>query len=95
MPRSPSTSRLQPSWLALGPHCIYRISWLLERGAGTAPLFPEYRRLFVADGLPKTACQFTTTREVRHYLDTVREKVLRYLETSDPDQQERLCAHSA
>ena len=65
--------------------------WLLERGAGIPPLFPEFRRLFVADGLPKTErVNLPTLPEVRYYLDTVREKVLRYLETSDLERQERL-----
>lgn len=65
--------------------------WLLERGAGVAPLFPEYRRLFVADGLPKTErVNLPTLGEIRHYLDTVRERVLCYLETADLDRQERL-----
>jgi ergothioneine biosynthesis protein EgtB len=66
--------------------------WLLERGAGIAPLFSlEHRRLFVADGLPKTErVNLPTVGEVRHYLDTIREKVLRYLETTDLDRQERL-----
>ena len=65
--------------------------WLLERGAGMSPLFPEFRRLFVADGLPKTErVNLPTLGKVRHYLDTVREKVLTYLETADLDRQERL-----
>lgn len=65
--------------------------WLLERGAGMPPLFPEYRRLFVADGLPKTErVNLPPLTEIRYYLDTVREKVLLYLETADLDQQERI-----
>jgi len=35
-------------------HIAYTESlWLLERGAGM-PFIPQYRQLFVADGLPKT-----------------------------------------
>ncbi len=65
--------------------------WLLERGAGLAPMFPEYRRLFVADGLPKSErVKLPNFEVVCHYLNTVRQEVLSVLETVDLDQQERL-----
>ena len=65
--------------------------WLLERGAGMPPLWAEHRQLFAADGLPKTKrVNLPTLTEVCNYLDTVREKVLTYLETTDLDGQERL-----
>jgi len=74
----------------VGWHYIAYIEslWLLERGAGTAPLF-KYRRLFVADGLPKTE-RVNLPLEKSATTWTRLEKVLRYLETSDLDQQERL-----
>lgn len=73
-------------------HIAYTESlWILERTAGIQPLGKEYRRLFTADGLPKTErVNLPTLSEVRCYLDAVREKVLNYLETADLDEQERL-----
>lgn len=73
-------------------HIAYAESlWLLERTAGLGGLFPEYRRLFAADGLPKSQrVQLPPQEIIRHYLDTVREKVLCYLETADLERQERL-----
>jgi iron(II)-dependent oxidoreductase len=73
-------------------HIAYTESlWLLERSAGFSPLFPEYRRLFAADTLPKKQRVYLPTlTEVCHYLDTVREQVFHYLETVDLDQEERL-----
>ena len=81
-----------PSGWHLGHIAYIESLWLLEKEAGIAPLFPEFRRLFVADGLPKTErVNLPPLGEVRYYLDTVREKVLGYLETSDLDkEQERL-----
>ena len=65
--------------------------WLLERTARRQPLFPEYRRLFAADGLPKTQrVNLPTLAEVRRYLDTVRTQVFNYLETAEIEKQERL-----
>lgn len=73
-------------------HIAYTESlWLLERSAGFAPLFPQYRRLFAADTLPKKErVNLPTLPEICQYLDTVREKVFDYLETTDLDQEERL-----
>ncbi|QMS92419.1 ergothioneine biosynthesis protein EgtB [Nostoc edaphicum CCNP1411] len=65
--------------------------WLLERSAGSPCLFPQYRKLFAADGLPKSErVHLPNLEEIRYYLDTVREKVLEYLEVADIEQQERL-----
>lgn len=65
--------------------------WLLERSAGLPPMFPEYRRLFVADGLPKSErVNLPTLEVICQYLDLVREQVLQVLETADLDEQERL-----
>jgi len=52
-------------------------------------LIPQYRQLFVADGLPKTARSVTAAGRNFYYLETVREKVLNYLETVDLDREER------
>ncbi len=65
--------------------------WLLERSAGLEPLFPEYRRLFAADGLPKTErVKLPTLEAIRDYLDIVRNQVLSHLETAHLEEQERL-----
>jgi gamma-glutamyl hercynylcysteine S-oxide synthase len=73
-------------------HIAYTESlWLLERSAGLPCLFPEYRKLFAADGLPKKErVKLPNLEEIRYYLDTVREKVLHYLELADVEQQEPL-----
>lgn len=73
-------------------HIAYTESlWLLERSAGLPPMFPEYRRLFVADGLPKSErVNIPTFEVICQYLDAVRKQVLSVLETVDLDQQERL-----
>jgi ergothioneine biosynthesis protein EgtB len=73
-------------------HIAYTESlWLRERSAGLAPLFPEHRRLFMADGLPKCdRVKLPGKAAIRHYLDIIRQEVLQVLETTDLDQQERL-----
>ncbi len=73
-------------------HIAYTESfWLLERSAGHVCLFPQYRKLFAADGLPKTErVKLPTIAETRFYLDTVREKVFSYLKVANLEQQERL-----
>lgn len=80
-----------PAGWHLGHIAFTESLWLLERGAGIPPMFPQYRQLFVADGLPKTQrVNLPPLAEILHYLDTVRAKVLDYLQTVDLDQQERL-----
>lgn len=65
--------------------------WLLERSAQYPPLFPEYRQLYAADGLPKTErVKLPTLPQTREQLETVREKVLNYLEIAPIHEQERL-----
>ncbi|MBR8836961.1 MAG: ergothioneine biosynthesis protein EgtB [Stigonema ocellatum SAG 48.90 = DSM 106950] len=71
-------------------HIAYTESfWILERCAGLECLFPQYRKLFAADGLPKTErVKLPNLEEILDYLDTVRKKVLGFLEVAD--QQELL-----
>ncbi|MBW4691442.1 MAG: ergothioneine biosynthesis protein EgtB [Lyngbya sp. HA4199-MV5] len=65
--------------------------WLLEHLAGLPPQFPEYRRLFAADTLPKAERVYLPDlAEVQTYLHTVRTAVFDYLETAPIEQQERL-----
>lgn len=73
-------------------HIAYTESlWLLERCAANPPMFPQYRKLFAANGLPKSErVNLPSFDEVRHYLDNIRSRVLEYLEITDLEQQERL-----
>ncbi|MDZ8051000.1 MAG: ergothioneine biosynthesis protein EgtB [Aulosira sp. ZfuVER01] len=73
-------------------HIAYTESlWLLERSAGLPCLFPQYRQLFAADGLPKAKrVELPDLEEIRYYLDTVRVKVLDSLKVADVEQNERL-----
>jgi ergothioneine biosynthesis protein EgtB len=65
--------------------------WVLENMAGLPCLFPQYRKLFAADGLPKSQrVKLPEIAEIIYYLKTVRTKVLEYLEVADISQQERL-----
>lgn len=65
--------------------------WLLERSWGRSPLVPAYRRLFVADGLPKAQRQnLPTFVQICDYLQAIRAQVLLYLEEAPLDQQEWL-----
>lgn len=65
--------------------------WLLQRCAGSKPVFPEYHQLFAADILPKKQRVFLPQLpEVKLYLDAVRKKVLDYLEVAPIEEQERL-----
>jgi iron(II)-dependent oxidoreductase len=65
--------------------------WILERCAGMRKLFPEYHRLFAADGLPKCDREnLPSLADIRHYLDTVRTQVFAYLEIAPLEQQEPL-----
>lgn len=75
----------------LGHIALTESLWILERCAGNPPLFPQYRRLFAADGLPKgERISLPPLSEVCCYLETVREQVFKYLEVAPLDQQERL-----
>ncbi|NJN11753.1 MAG: ergothioneine biosynthesis protein EgtB [Richelia sp. RM1_1_1] len=73
-------------------HIAYTESlWILERSAGLPCLFPQYRQLYAADGLPKNQrVKLPTFATTRDYLDTIREKVLYCMERTDLKQQERL-----
>ncbi len=73
-------------------HIAYTESlWLLEHSAGLTPLFPQHRKLFAANGLPKSKrVNLPDIEEVRYYLDTIRSRVLEYLEIADLEREERL-----
>ncbi|MCS6814742.1 MAG: SUMF1/EgtB/PvdO family nonheme iron enzyme [Cyanobacteria bacterium] len=73
-------------------HIAYTESlWILEHLAGLPPQFPQYRRLFAADGLPKQERVYLPSwSELQSYLDTVRQQVLDYLAIAPVDEQLRL-----
>lgn len=73
-------------------HIAYTESlWLLERGAQQACMFPQYRKLYAADGLPKSErVKLPSIEETRNYLNAVREKVIDYVKVVDIEPQERL-----
>jgi len=66
--------------------------WILEQLAGQPQLYPEYRQLFAADGLPKCdrGVLVPSFPEVWDILNSIRTKVFTYLETAPLDEQERL-----
>ena len=65
--------------------------WILEHLAGQPPVFPQYHRLFAADGLPKAQRQNLPDADIIYgYLDVVRERVFNYLDTAPVQQQERI-----
>ncbi len=75
----------------LGHIAFTEAYWILEHLQGNLPLFPQYRQLFAADGLPKTQRQnLPSLTKIQHYLDAVRTKVLDYLSTAPIVEEERL-----
>ncbi|MFW6359051.1 MAG: SUMF1/EgtB/PvdO family nonheme iron enzyme, partial [Chroococcales cyanobacterium] len=77
--------------------------WILEHLKGSAPLYPQYRKLFAADILPKEERQnLPPTDDILNYLHDIRSSVLDYLEIAPVEQQNRLwwwliqheCQHS-
>ncbi|CDM93308.1 MULTISPECIES: SUMF1/EgtB/PvdO family nonheme iron enzyme [Limnospira] len=75
----------------LGHIAFTEAYWLLEECAGYQPLYPEYRQLFTADGLPKNQrVQLPSLEFILEYLSLVRTQVIKYLETAPIETQERL-----
>lgn len=80
-----------PAGWHLGHIAYTEALWILEKCAGLPTLFPEYRQLLAADGLPKCDREkLPPLPEICDYLDQVRSKVFSYLETTSLDRQERL-----
>ena len=73
-------------------HIAYTESlWLLEQFAKQPCPFPQYRRLFAADGVAKgDRVHLPSLKEIQDYLQTVREQVFGYLEIAPLDEQERI-----
>ncbi len=65
--------------------------WVLQRTAGQSPQFPQYHRLFAADGLPKgDRVHLPDLPSLCDYLHTIRRHTLAYLHTAPVAQQQRL-----
>ena len=80
-----------PAGWHLGHIAYTEALWLLEHSAQLAPLFPEYRRLFAADGLPKTErVNLPPLAVVQDYLTAVRQAVFDYLPRAPLPAEERL-----
>ena len=89
--RKQAHSEFSPVGWHLGHIAFTEAYWILERCAGLPPLFPQYHKLFAADGLPKCDREnLPPITEIYQYLDTVRTQVLTYLETAPLETQERL-----
>jgi ergothioneine biosynthesis protein EgtB len=75
----------------LGHIAFTEALWLLEHCAGQSKLFPQYRRLFAVDGVPKSErVHLPPLTDVQDYLKIVRSQVFDYLETAPIELQERL-----
>lgn len=75
----------------LGHIAFTESRWMLEHLAGQAPQFPEYHRLYAADGLSKhDRVHLPTLAETQSYLSTVRAQVFTYLQVAPLLEQERL-----
>ncbi|MDB9528900.1 SUMF1/EgtB/PvdO family nonheme iron enzyme [Oscillatoria sp. CS-180] len=65
--------------------------WLLEYLKRDKCAYPQYQRLFAADGLPKTERQvLPSLAEILTFMETIRDRTLTYLETAPLHQQLRL-----
>jgi gamma-glutamyl hercynylcysteine S-oxide synthase len=65
--------------------------WILEHAAGREPEFPQYDRLFAADGLEKgDRIHLPNFETLCAYLSQIREQVLFYLQVAPILEQERL-----
>lgn len=89
------TKQAHPDFSPIGWHlghiAFTEAYWILEQLAGLSPLYPEYRQLFAADGLPKEQRQnLPNLAEIKAYLGNVREKTFDYLQIADLEIQQRL-----
>lgn len=74
----------------LGHIAFTEAYWILEKLQGLDPIFKEYRKLFAADGLPKTERQkLPSFQIIQDYLQIVRYQVLEYLAIAPLEKQEK------
>lgn len=75
----------------LGHIAFIESAWILEKLAGEECPWPQYRRFFAADGLPKAEREnLPALAVIVEYLATVRQRVEHYLATAPLEQQNRL-----
>ena len=89
------TQQSHPDFSPIGWHlghiAFTEAYWILEQLAQLPPLYPEYHKLFAADGLSKAERQnLPTLAAIRDYLSVVRSKTLDYLKTAPVETQQRL-----
>ncbi|WP_339458941.1 DinB family protein, partial [Nodularia spumigena] len=95
MDESTFCSQAHPEFSPVGWHlghiAFTESLWLLEHSGGLPCSFPQYRKLFAADGLPKSQrVLLPNIHETHDYLDAVRKEVLQRLEFVDIEQEEAL-----
>ncbi len=95
MEQSTFCSQAHPEFSPVGWHlghiAFTESLWLLEHSGGLASSFPQYRKLFAADGLPKSQrVQLPNLQQTLDYLEKVRKQVLQRLEVVDIAKEERL-----
>ncbi|WP_066374851.1 ergothioneine biosynthesis protein EgtB [Anabaena sp. CA = ATCC 33047] len=65
--------------------------WVLEHIAGLPCLFPQYHKLYAADGLPKSQRVYLPQlEETLDYLEKIRNQVWQFLADADIEPQQRL-----
>ena len=75
----------------LGHIAMTESMWLLERADGQADCHPHWRRLLLADGLPKCdRVRLPSLAELLVYMANVRERTLEYLERAPLETEARL-----
>ena len=75
----------------LGHIAFTEAYWILEQLAQQSPSYPEYHKLFAADGLPKAQRQNLPSLDaIEDYLATVRAKTFNYLKIAPIETQQRL-----
>ena len=89
------TQQSHPDFSPIGWHlghiAFTEAYWILEQLAQQPPSYPEYHKLFAADGLPKAQRQNLPSLDaIKDYLATVRAKTLDYLEIAPIETQQRL-----
>ncbi len=93
--RSLFSTQAHPDFSPIGWHfghiAFTEAYWILEHLANISPSFKKYHRLFAADGLPKKEREnLPDILTIQKYLNVIRIKVLKYLESAPIDKQERL-----
>ncbi|MEM8806019.1 MAG: SUMF1/EgtB/PvdO family nonheme iron enzyme [Cyanobacteria bacterium P01_G01_bin.38] len=92
---SPFRQQAHPDFSPIGWHlghiAFTESLWILEHLAQQPCLFPQYRKLFAADGLPKAERQnLPGLDEIQSFLATVRHRVDAYLAHAPVKKQPRL-----